>query len=600
MNHFLEIFQFLGPFHPIVLHFPIAFLLLAAVTEFFMLLSKEPWLKGASWLLLISGATTAVLAASLGYLLSQSGDYDAETMAWHMRFGIGVAVLSVLSIVFKAMSRRRGGWIVSLPYRLTLSLSVAAVFAAGHFGGTLTHGQGYLTRAAPVWMKTWLVGAEAGPVLAADRRSGMYANSIEPILSKYCSECHGDVKQNGGLRLDDDAWAYRGGESGVPAIVPGNAMRSEIVRRLTLLPSHKNAMPPYGKARPDPEQLVALISWIQLGASWSGEALAVDLLAEGVAPVSDDALAPLRAAGVIVVSLSEKNSLLRVDAANARISVNELFRMLAPLEKNVTWLDLSGLPLTQENFKSLGAFAVLTRLGLANTPIGDAEMQNLSRLSNLVSLNVVGTNVTNAGLTHLVPIKELRKLYVWRTSIDQTGMAKLKESLPDLEVAMPVYKALEDRLASSSTIGVDVTKGQLSHYRTLTAIGPTGEHYSIIGGIKSPPGVTKFTMLARQKPGSSVAQTLSKIRIQIWDGKSQGLIADYDLNSGESNAQHKGLLRSPQFSIESEGLDWKRIKLTAVFASADRTLYIQLLDKDGNSRLEGDGRGIDIKDMKLH
>ncbi|MFM7869539.1 MAG: c-type cytochrome domain-containing protein, partial [Planctomycetaceae bacterium] len=51
-----------------------------------------------------------------------------------------------------------------------------------------------------------------------------YQKQVRPVLAEHCWQCHGvDAQERqGGLRLDDRVSAVQGGESGVPAIVPGN------------------------------------------------------------------------------------------------------------------------------------------------------------------------------------------------------------------------------------------------------------------------------------------------------------------------------------------------------------------------------------------
>src|SRR5687767_4405366 len=60
-----------------------------------------------------------------------------------------------------------------------------------------------------------------------------FEKEIAPILIKRCSECHGADKQKAELRLDSRSESLKAGESGMPALVPGNADASEIVKRVT-------------------------------------------------------------------------------------------------------------------------------------------------------------------------------------------------------------------------------------------------------------------------------------------------------------------------------------------------------------------------------
>jgi len=56
---------------------------------------------------------------------------------------------------------------------------------------------------------------------------------IRPILNDKCVACHGGVKTSADLNLQFRDLALIGGESGEPAIVPGNAGASAVVRMIS-------------------------------------------------------------------------------------------------------------------------------------------------------------------------------------------------------------------------------------------------------------------------------------------------------------------------------------------------------------------------------
>jgi hypothetical protein len=101
--------------------------------------------------------------------------------------------------------------------------------------------------------------AQPGPVVD-------FARDIIPILQRSCFECHGPEKQKGKLRLDSRAAALRGGQSG-PALVPGQAERSELYRRITLTRADDGVMPARGELLA-PAQAGLLRRWIDQGAVW--------------------------------------------------------------------------------------------------------------------------------------------------------------------------------------------------------------------------------------------------------------------------------------------------------------------------------------------
>jgi mono/diheme cytochrome c family protein len=108
-----------------------------------------------------------------------------------------------------------------------------------------------------------LVGllATAMPLAAAEAVD--YLRDIKPIFTQHCYACHGPQKEKSGLRLDTAAAALRGGNSG-PAILPGNASRSRLVKAVT--GADDVALMPPKKPRLTAAQIARLKTWIDQGA----------------------------------------------------------------------------------------------------------------------------------------------------------------------------------------------------------------------------------------------------------------------------------------------------------------------------------------------
>src|SRR5690606_3413926 len=94
----------------------------------------------------------------------------------------------------------------------------------------------------------------------------VYDHVVQPLLTKYCVDCHGAEKQKGKLRLDSLAELLKGGESGA-ALVAGDAGKSPIVQRALLPLSDDEHMPPEDKPQVQPEELGIIQFWIERGAS---------------------------------------------------------------------------------------------------------------------------------------------------------------------------------------------------------------------------------------------------------------------------------------------------------------------------------------------
>src|SRR5919106_5567489 len=100
-----------------------------------------------------------------------------------------------------------------------------------------------------------------------------FERDIRPLLHARCVGCHGVNKQQSGLRLDHKAGAMKGGVSGA-VIVPGGGANSELIRRVSSA-DESEMMPPTG-GRLTPREIALLKAWIDAGAPWPEEKIAVE------------------------------------------------------------------------------------------------------------------------------------------------------------------------------------------------------------------------------------------------------------------------------------------------------------------------------------
>ncbi|GAB3899654.1 DUF1553 domain-containing protein [Spirosoma agri] len=93
-----------------------------------------------------------------------------------------------------------------------------------------------------------------------------YNTQIKPLLNKNCIACHGGVKKASGFSLLFKHEALAPAESGKPAIIPGNAAGSEMIRRLTL--DDPDERMPLDHPALKPDEIDLLRKWIDQGAEW--------------------------------------------------------------------------------------------------------------------------------------------------------------------------------------------------------------------------------------------------------------------------------------------------------------------------------------------
>jgi hypothetical protein len=125
--------------------------------------------------------------------------------------------------------------------------------------------------------------AQAASAQTPEVEARQFHAQVLPILRSECFRCHGE-KDQGGLQLNSRQKALAGGDSGLPAVSPGDSGDSEMIARLRS-DDPDVRMPPTGKPLPE-EQIKILEAWIDAGAHWP----AVPLTAEQteLAPLVDD------------------------------------------------------------------------------------------------------------------------------------------------------------------------------------------------------------------------------------------------------------------------------------------------------------------------
>jgi uncharacterized membrane protein len=458
-----DVLIFFGRFHPLVLHLPIGILLLAVILEALSHFQQFAQLRPAVKLTLMLGWTSSAVAAALGFLLAESGGYDESLLAVHKWSGVALVSLSLAAYVAYVRWESRRTPLLRNCYRVAMIVMVIALSAAGHFGGALTHGTGYLSQYMPDLLRK-IVGLPprdiAFPRITNLPEALVYEQIISPIFDARCASCHSESKSKDDLMLHNPEVILKGGEEGA-VIVPGNAFESLLIKRILLPEVHEDHMPPKGKRQLTEEETALLVWWIDQQAPFDKTVadLAVNeeiqavlntlvdpnanktevelLLATEVPPADKETLDRLRSDAVTVRPITMDNSWLQARVREG-YSGDSLLTGLAPLKDQLTWLDLANTITTDKVFSTVSTFPNLTRLHLQNTLITDQGIEGLKDLHYLEYLNLLGTDISDEGLQHLAAMKNLRKLYVWKTRVSKTGVEKLKESVPGLEVDLGI------------------------------------------------------------------------------------------------------------------------------------------------------------------
>jgi uncharacterized membrane protein len=273
-----------GRFHVALLHFPVALLVVAGLLEAWTLVQGRgaSRVSRAAGVCLALGAVAGVLSAGTGWLLAgwPAGRDDVE---WHRWLGTATAIVALAAWWLRGRVLRReeaGSSRGAGLYRGVVIAGAVLAGVAGHFGGSITRGQGYLTE---VWgellhgagdVRGRAVvggGSGAGPVGGRARATGNGVVGDDPfsrawsVFEARCIECHGAAKRKGGLRLDSRVAVLKGGKHG-PAVIVGDAAASYLVKRI-LGEGPDEQMPPEGDPLTE-EQIQAIEAWVTGGAQW--------------------------------------------------------------------------------------------------------------------------------------------------------------------------------------------------------------------------------------------------------------------------------------------------------------------------------------------
>lgn len=439
------VFEFIGRFHPVLVHLPIGILLTGLLLQWLSRKESYHISPQVIKLVLFCGMLGAVISCITGSLLSLSGDYDESLVSWHMWMGFAVAICSMF-LFMKLARKELDNTYKALSVGLLLLITVT-----GHLGGTLTHGSGYLTGPFTSVPDSVLTKQKIIPNI---QEAKVYGDVIDPILQNKCHSCHGPKKQKGKLRMDDPQLLMKGGKDGV-VITPFNSLKSELIKRLLLPDIDEHHMPPKDKPQLNEKQIALLHWWIDQGADFNKkvkelsqpEKVASYLLAlqsdhivvkkqvpdipsGSVEKADDNAIKTLKNRGVLINPVAQNSNYLVANFVTASNITSQDLALLLPVKKQLVWLKLGNAKINDSALVFIGQCQALTILQLNNTDITDKGMASLGSLQNLQSLNLVATKVTDQGILQLKSLKKLRSLYLYQTGIKKDNWNKLKSTFP--------------------------------------------------------------------------------------------------------------------------------------------------------------------------
>jgi uncharacterized membrane protein len=438
--------DFFGRFHPLLVHLPIGIFLLGLVLKGYSILKKSE-VENEKSLVFIRKASffTALFTALTGYFLSLSGEYSNETLDKHQWSGIIFTILIGLFafISFKNRKIENGTWVI-----LTILLSVV-----GHLGGTLTHGEDYLSFSQ--------AQKSDKPQIADIQKAKAFEELVKPIIESKCYACHAASKQKGELRLDSQAAILKGGKGGA-CLKPGDAANSELIKRMLLPQGDEEHMPPKGKPQLTDNELAVLRWWINEKASFEKNiaeipqnaemkivlatfqtaaiGAAISLIPTDKGPDFDqNKLAIFEDAGIVILPISKESNYLSVNILNKHLD-DKTWKSLEGIVENIVFFKSNKAAISKNGWVTLGKMKNLRSLYLNNSNARNQDLSQISALTNLGILNISGTQIDAKGIGALKTLKTLQKIYIFESKISKNDFKNLQNILPKVKIDTGRYQ----------------------------------------------------------------------------------------------------------------------------------------------------------------
>ena len=153
-----EWLQFIGRFHPLAVHFPIALFLLVPILELAAFSDRYSYLRPTAEFVLGVATLGATFAVIVGWCLARSGGYSGQLMQQHMWGGIALAAL-----VWLCWLLRTSGGGSGFVYVVALAGGCILVGWTGYRGGQLSLGEQHLTEHMPAGLRRVLGVSNPAP-----------------------------------------------------------------------------------------------------------------------------------------------------------------------------------------------------------------------------------------------------------------------------------------------------------------------------------------------------------------------------------------------------------------------------------------------------
>jgi len=415
--------QWSGRLHPLLLHFPLALLLVMALSQWLRPLQDRLTLSAFCFLAAIASGT-AVLSALSGLFLSRGQEYDPVLLTRHMWLGTATSIIAFLIWTFRERMPRN---------RILTAISLPLLTLTGHYGATLTHGEDYLS----------LPGRTDNRAALITDSARIYDALVRPVMAAKCHSCHNEKKAKGRLVMTSMAGLLKGGRNG-PPWVPGDPLNSHIMQRIRLDEADDEHMPPRGKPQLTEAEVRLLERWIAEGADTLRRFS--DYAATDSFRIFLSAFIPsgIKGRTYTFEAADEKTvSSLRspyceispVAAGSPALALRFMIRSgfdaaylgrLQNIAGQVVEINLTDMPMKDNDLTLLSGFTHLETLILNGTSIDGSGLQALSALPHLTHLALSGTAVSPSTLGPFLTRTKVKRIYCWNARVTSKDLPALQ------------------------------------------------------------------------------------------------------------------------------------------------------------------------------
>jgi len=456
----MEVTQFLGRLHPLILHLPIGILVIGFVMECLSRREKYKNLSFSIGFILFAGMCSAFFAAGSGYLLSLEGGYEESMLSNHQWLGIATAIVALIVFFLHKQKDSSTGGKLYFPVFGGLMLLLGIT---GHLGGNLTHGSDFL-------IEPFTGEVKSEEVIIADIDSALvFSDLIQPILKKKCVSCHNESKIKGDLLMSTIEGLQKGGKSGA-FFVAGDIDRSLFLQRVHMPIEEKEHMPPKGKKQLSKDEIALLEWWVEGGATFKETASTIpqtdkikSILTKYTtvdqsvfalkleAPSSTD-IQKIRNMAIPIEFVGEQMPFVTVSLRNRQDLDKSIFKKLNGVAEQVIELDLSGTNFNDGLLSQLENFPHLQKLFMQQTQVTGKGLEALKEMKYLEYLNLYDTPVEDFTIESLAELTSLKKVYLWQTNISPKAIESLKKLRPLLQINTGIDKTIFGKAALSTPL----------------------------------------------------------------------------------------------------------------------------------------------------